>query len=223
MTIDTDWIAGYADGETPPDRRQAVDAALARDPALAAALRREREAAALLEAAFSPVEEPLPPALATLLAPALQPLPVRRPRSSARVWLGGLAAALMLAALGGLGWSALRTIDGLENRLSRIEAAEQQRLAIAAATDNGRADALERTPNGREATWTSGDGATEGRVRPVTTFIDSAGRFCREFSESIRDPDGQRAGGGIACRVGKGDWRMWWADAGDSTAGATDL
>ncbi|OWJ56620.1 anti-sigma factor family protein [Inquilinus limosus] len=78
MTIDTDWIAGYVDGTLDPNRRRLVEEALERDPTLAAAVRRERDTAALLSAAFPPVEEPLPPALATLLAP--------RPMAPIRPW-----------------------------------------------------------------------------------------------------------------------------------------
>jgi len=45
MTIDTDWIAGYADGTLDPERRRLVEAALAQDPTLAVTLRHERESA----------------------------------------------------------------------------------------------------------------------------------------------------------------------------------
>ncbi|MGK9166072.1 hypothetical protein KXR53_07230 [Inquilinus limosus] len=219
MTIDTDWIAGYADGELEPERRRLVGAALARDPALAAALRREREVSTLLSAAFRPVEEPTPRAVAALLAPAAAASPsIRRRRPAAR-WLRAIAAAVALVAVGAGGWTALRAIDGLESRVARIEAAEQQRVTTQTAIANGRADVLERSPNGVEMPWRSGDGAVAGRVRPVSTFVDGSGRFCREFTEAIEGPDGHRVGGGIACRVGQRDWRLWWSQDGGEPAG----
>ncbi|WP_342236909.1 RT0821/Lpp0805 family surface protein [Inquilinus sp. OTU3971] len=214
MTIDTDWIAGYADGTLDPERRRLVEAALARDPDLAATLRHEREMAALLAAAYPAVEEPLPPALARLLAPRPAAMPqVPRRRPAAR-WLGAIAAAVALLAVIGGGWTALRVIDSLEDRVARIETAEQVRLAAQQAIDTRRAEVLEQAPNGIETPWR--DGASTGRVRPVSTFIDASGRFCREFVEAIEGPDGPRNGGGIACRVGQGDWRIWWPDGKDS-------
>ncbi|MGK9233701.1 hypothetical protein KXS07_19360 [Inquilinus limosus] len=223
MTIDTDWIAGYADGELEPERRRLVGAALARDPALAAALRREREVSTLLSAAFRPVEEPTPQSLAALLAPAVAASPsIRRRRPAAR-WLGAIAAAVALVAAGAGGWTALRVIDGLESRVARIEVAEQQRVAARTAITSGRADVLERSPNGVEMPWRSGDGAVAGRVRPVSTFIDGTGRFCREFTEAIEGPDGRSVGGGIACRVGQRDWRLWWPEEGGQPDGGQAL
>ncbi|MFE0758856.1 hypothetical protein ACFW16_33170 [Inquilinus sp. NPDC058860] len=212
MTIDTDWIAGYADGTLDPERRRQVEAALARDPSLAATLRHEREMTALLSAAFPPVEEPLPPALAGLLAPRPAILPAPRRRPAAR-WLGRIAAAAALLAVIGGGWTALRTIDRLEGRVARIETAEQIRQTAQQAIEARRAAVLERAPNGVETPWR--DGASTGRVRPVSTFVDASGRFCREFVEAVDGPDGPRNGGGIACRVGQGDWRIWWPDSKD--------
>ena len=213
MTIDTDWIAGYADGTLDPERRRLVDAALTRDPALAEMLRHERAMAALLTAAHPPVEEPLPPALAGLLALSPAAIPARRRRPAIR-WLGAIAAAAALLAVIGGGWTALRVIDRLENRVARIETAEQIRVAAQQAIDTRRAEVLEQAPNGVETPWR--DGASTGRVRPVSTFIDASGRFCREFVEAVEGPDGPRNGGGIACRVGQGDWRIWWPDGKDS-------
>lgn len=215
MTIDTDWIAGYVDGTLDPDRRRLVEDALERDPTLAAALRRERDMAALLSAAFPPVEEPLPPALATLLAPRPMAPAAPRRRPAAR-WLGRIAAAAALLAIIGGGWTALRVIDRLENRMARLETAEQLRLTTRTAITTGRAEVLERSPNGTEMPWNSGDGTMTGRVKPVSTFVDGTGRFCREFIEAIDGPDGRRTGGGIACRVGQRDWRLWWPGGGDN-------
>ncbi|MGO1074713.1 hypothetical protein [Inquilinus sp. CA228] len=213
MTIDTDWIAGYADGTLDTERRRLVEAALARDPALAEMLRHEREMAALLAAAHPPVEEPLPLALAGLLAPRPSAIPARRRRPAVR-WLGAIAAAAALLAVIGGGWTALRVIDRLEDRVARIETGEQVRLAAQTAIEARRAEVLEQAPNGVETPWR--DGASTGRVRPVSTFIDASGRFCREFVEAVEGPDGPRNGGGIACRVGQGDWRIWWPDGKES-------
>ncbi len=211
MTIDTDWIAGYADGTLDPERRRLVEAELARDPALAATLRHERDMAARLTAAYPPVEEPLPPALAALLAPRPAVLPRATRRRPAVRWLGAIAAAAALLAVIGGGWTALRVIDGLEDRVARIETAEQIRIAAQQTIEARRAVVLEQAPNGVETPWR--DGASTGRVRPVSTFIDASGRFCREFVEAVEAPDGPRNGGGIACRVGQGDWRIWWPDS----------
>ncbi len=214
MTIDIDWIAGYADGTLDPERRRLVEAALARDPSLAATLRLERETAALLTTTYPPVEEPLPLALAALLAPRPAALSqVRRRRPAAR-WLGRIAAAAALLAVIGGGWTALSVIDRLEDRVARIETAEQLRLAARQAIEAQRAEVLEQAPNGVETPWR--DGASTGRVRPVSTFIDASGRFCREFVETVEGPDGPHSGGGIACRIGQRDWRIWWPDGPES-------
>ncbi|TSD84957.1 hypothetical protein FFK22_029835 [Mycobacterium sp. KBS0706] len=214
MTIDTDWIAGYADGTLDPERRRLVEAALAQDPTLAATLRHEREMAALLTSAFPAVEEPLPPALAGLLAPRPAAIPQRPRRRPAARWLGAIAAAVALLAVIGGGWTALSVIDRLENRVARIETAEQLRLAAQQAVEARRAEVLEQAPNGVETPWR--DGPSTGRVRPVSTFIDASGRFCREFVEAVEGPEGPRSGGGIACRIGQRDWRIWWPDGKDN-------
>ena len=173
--------------------------------------------AGLLAAAFRPVDEPLPPSIAALLTPAAaRPKDVRR-RGPAIRWVAALAAAVALAVIGAGGWTALRVIDGLEGRIARVEAAEQQRAVARAAITSGRAEALERSPNGVEMPWRSG--AVAGRVKPVSTFIDGSGRFCREFTEAIEGPEGQRTGGGIACRVGQRDWRLWWPGDGGADSG----
>jgi anti-sigma factor RsiW len=107
-------LAAFLDGALPADRRAAVEARLAADPALAAALDRRRRAADLISAAVSDTQAPHDLRL-RIDALGMQPPARSRPR---RRWLpfaalastAAAAAVAVVIALGGDGLSVRGTV-----------------------------------------------------------------------------------------------------------------
>jgi hypothetical protein len=110
--IDDDILQAYVDGELDAATAAEINAALARDTALAERVRRARDLRTQLRAMFDPVlKEPVPEHLSALLRPATSKTPdpvaskdtldsARRPAARRR-WVPGaaLAASIVLAAL----------------------------------------------------------------------------------------------------------------------------
>ncbi len=93
-SIADEELHAFIDGELPPERAAAVQAALAAEPALAARVASYQADKAALRALFGPVaERPLPSAWRTRIARHAAP---RRPST----WRMGIAAGVVLALLG---------------------------------------------------------------------------------------------------------------------------
>jgi surface antigen len=76
---------------------------------------------------------------------------------------------------------------------ARQAAATAERRALA---DNAPAD------------WSDSQSGASGRVRPLRSFIDAAGRQCREYSETVNIAGRRDSDTGIACLQSGGDWRL---------------
>ena len=190
----------YVDGELPAGDHAAFEARLAREPALAAAVARERALREQLQSAYAAeLEEPVPAALLALLAApapiaANEPLPTgandaHRARSPhARRWhwpeWGAMAASLVLGVLLGA------------RALAPHPAASTDTPALAVATDGaitaqaGLRDALEQRVAGTVLDPNS-------RVAVGLSFRDHARRYCRTFT--LDDTSS-----GIACKQAEG-------------------
>lgn len=194
MNFDDAILMAYLDGELDAQEAAQVDAALARDPELAARVARQRRLDARVRTSHAAaLEEPMPDALVQFVlghgaaSPAAEPTAAPSnvvafpPRKRARtLWthLGALAAGVVLAVValpwlrgtGGADW--VQGADGL-----------QARGALAAALD----DQL------------SADHA--GKVQIALSFRDQDGQYCRAFRvESARTA-------GLACRGAQG-WSL---------------
>lgn len=196
MNIDDATLMAYLDEELDPQDAAQVDAALARDPELAARVARQRRLDARVRTSHAAaLEEPVPDALVQFVLghgaaspePAAEPTAAPSnvvafpPRKRARtLWthLGALAAGVVLAVIalpwlrgtGGADW--VQGADGL-----------QARGALAAALD----DQL------------SADHA--GKVQIALSFREQDGQYCRAFRvESARTA-------GLACRGAQG-WSL---------------
>jgi surface antigen len=76
---------------------------------------------------------------------------------------------------------------------ARQAAATAERQALA---DNAPAD------------WSDPQSGTSGRVRPLRSFTDAAGRQCREYSQTVNIAGRRRSDTGIACRQSDGNWSL---------------
>lgn len=179
MTLAREDIAAFADGQLTGAREAEVAAAIAADPALQREVEAHRALRARLSGHFAPVaEEPVPEALAAMLAPrdaAIVDLAAARERRAARRtlprwgWLAGPAIAASLA---------------LAIFLPRGEASD------------GYADAQLARVLDDQLVAEQRPGAP---TRILLSFRDGEGAFCRAFSSAD--------GSGIACRE-PGGWKL---------------
>lgn len=177
-------LMAYADGELDAAAGRAFEERLAQEPALRAALARERELRAALGASFDPVlDEPVPQRLQEVLraAPVVVSLAEQRARRRPS-WIqwGGMAASLLLGLLIGTQWpsggAAGLMAQGRDGGLlARGE------LALA----------LDQRLSGQQQ-----DGVTPG-----LSFVAQDGRYCRSFS--------LEGSAGLACRdEARQQWRV---------------
>jgi surface antigen len=76
---------------------------------------------------------------------------------------------------------------------ARQAAATAERRALA---DNAPAD------------WRDPLSGTSGRVRPLRSFTDAAGRECREYSQTVNIAGRSQSDTGIACLQSAGNWSL---------------
>jgi len=76
---------------------------------------------------------------------------------------------------------------------ARQAAATAERRALA---DNAPAD------------WSDPSSGTSGRVRPLRSFTDAAGRECREYSQTVNIAGRRHSDTGIACLQSAGNWSL---------------
>jgi anti-sigma-K factor RskA len=210
--LSDELLMAYHDGALPPVDAREVEAALAADAEARARLRALAETDSLVGRAFAkPMRDPLPEALLRAIddaGPEAKPRGAARPQSnptgvsSSRRFAFAVAASVMLLVglAGGFG-------------LSRWMAPPEVAFGptggsmFAAALDPQIERALETMASGQAVTLQTPDRLNDVRLRPVLTFVDDVGRFCREYELWGLGPDGARATAGVACRDDSGQWR----------------
>ena len=186
---DPQMLMAYADGELVAADAARVEAAMARDPALARIVDAHRALQAQLAGAFSGVlAEPVPARLqATLHAAARDPRRLRSsaPRWTRREWLAMAASLLVGIALAlALPRSGLRRHDAGGAAPMLVDADFVARGALARALD------------------AQLSGAASADVQPELSFRAQDGRYCRSFRVHAARPLA-----GLACRDGA-VWRV---------------
>jgi hypothetical protein len=190
MKISDEILMAYADGELDLVARAEVEAAMARDPALARAVERHRAMAAKLRKAYEGIlDEPLPPALAALAGDeeAAQAVELAGARGR-RIGLGrwqlpgwtAIAASVLVGLLVGM----------LLTRSAGSPYAESPAGLVARGElADGLESALASAPGGSNVTI-------------GVSFRDHDGRYCRSFT--FRHGTSVA---GLACR-GREDWKI---------------
>ena len=215
MNLNDHTLLAYLDGELDDAQCAAVEAACARQPALAQRLDRLAESDERVRRSYqSMLEEPVPPQLIAAILNAPDPhgnpsavaTPRRaaggtpRPRWSdwlAPLWAGwgGRAtaafASVAMLALGALMAWTLQP-DPAEGWALRVGQPLQDRSLLVA---------LETAPSGREVE------AAGRQFRLLASFERTQGGFCREFnaSDNGTDPADHL---GVACRQASGVWEL---------------
>lgn len=192
MNIDDDILMAYADGELEAAQRADVEAAIARDPALAARVQEHRALREQLQRAFDPVlQEPMPERLTDAVsAPVggkgtvidLAEAQQRRTAKPASRWSAPQWAAIAASLLVGL----------LLGRAG-MDAGETVATRHGAWVATGElATALNERPSGDEG----------GATHIGFSFRTATGTYCRTFTRT----DAQ-AVAGVACRIDD-EWQL---------------
>ncbi len=194
-TIRDQQLSAYLDGELPPDETAAIEKALVRSPALEARLARFREADRLAADALHGIDDrPLPPAVATLLAPRPE-TPVLRPQFW-RPFVRPLALAASIALVVGFGIGFLASAQFAP----RLPAEAVAAASLGEITrDQPLFPVLETTPSGTPRVLAGLD----LEATPTLSFRARDGRYCRELVVAGRD----RARRGLFCRTRAGAWQ----------------
>lgn len=181
-------IAALIDGSLTGAEAEAVARAIDTDPDARAEAERLRRLNALLRTAYeTPAGAPVPaPIAAALFGGEGRVAPLRR----RRIWLPAAAAAAVALAVGlglyvRLGGPGMGSGGALDIALGEVPAGGALHLA------------LESLPSGE---------AAPGGVRPMLTFLNRAGRPCREFE--IDGTEHDPATLGVACRTEAGRWQV---------------
>lgn len=67
--------------------------------------------------------------------------------------------------------------------------------------------ALETAPTGKSIAWTNPDSGNGGTITPTRTY-ESAGTYCREYTQTITVGGKTQEGYGRACRQPDGSWKI---------------
>jgi hypothetical protein len=183
VTISTEKLLAFVDGELSPSERAEVEAAMAGDTALRDRIEREQHLRRRLSAAFDPtLEEATPPRLvAALQAPAADNVAVFTPKR-ARVWSSREWGAMAASLAGGL-------IIGLGVMSAQAPALAPSANGLAA--HGALAQALENQVAAN----------TDANIRIGISFQSRDGGYCRTFGVA------RERLAGVACKVGD-EWRV---------------
>jgi hypothetical protein len=193
MRFSDEMLMAYADGELDLVARAEIEAAMARDPAIAQIVERHRAVAAQLRSAYGGVlEEPVPERIASLVAEpgaaAVVDLASRRVARDARAMPGGPRMPQ---------WAALAASLAIG-------------LFVGFLATRGPSAPYEETGTGlvargeldRALTTQLASAPGDAEVRIGISFRDHRGDYCRTFQMHREAPLA-----GLACRAGE-DWKL---------------
>lgn len=190
--IDAATLVAYLDGELGHAAALRVEAALGGDPQLQQRLDALRRVDQVLDEAFQPVLVSPLPALALTERP---PLAVAAPTAGSRrtvrlAWAAGLAGLFLGFAGGQLGPPLLAPGE------PPVVAAIQAQLP----------EVLETQLSGTTVAFNDPVKGVSGTVKPLTTFVNADGRYCRAFEVHVAEEDTSLSSRGVACRDSEGRW-----------------
>jgi anti-sigma factor RsiW len=190
--VDPATLVAYRDGELETVSAGRVERALAADPELRSRLQSLKRVDTLLDAAFDPVlKAPLPALHLTERRLPAGGAPKLRHRPVARLaWAAGIAGLIVGFAAGH--WSPM----GMQSQEPIAAAAIQAKLAAV----------LETEVSGTTVAFADPVQGISGTVKPVSTFLNADGRYCRAYEARASHAEDTLTSRGIACRDGSGHW-----------------
>jgi surface antigen len=131
------------------------------------------------------------------------------PKQTGGAILGGIGGAVAGAQFGqGTGRLAAVAAGTLLGALIGSEVGSSldkaDKLAMAQTTQN----TLESAPTGTSNTWRNPDSGHYGTVTPTSTYQNSTGQYCREFSQTVNIGGRSEEAYGTACRQPDGTWQI---------------
>jgi surface antigen len=190
--VDPATLVAYLDGELKQPVAGEVEAALASDPQLQAQLASFERVDAALAAAFDPVlEAPLPALALTERPQSLSARPALARRTASRLaWAAGVGGLIVGFAAGQLGPPLL----------------PQEESVAVAAIESQLPEILESELSGTTVAFNHPVQGVSGTVRPISTFVNADGRYCRAYEAQASDQQGRLTSRGVACRDDDGHW-----------------
>jgi anti-sigma factor RsiW len=207
--LDHDLLVAYVDGELPPDRLAAVEAALLHDAEAWEAVRLLRLSAKAAARAFAPViDEPIPARLRAAAGGKAERGKLGAPRPRMRAgWPMALGASLAALAVGlGAGYS-LRGITGGTAGGAYTPASDATADPLAARFESALLAALEKGVDGQSVSYESKD-VGQGRVELGRAFTTGFGSDCREFHREETRASALSRADGLACRSADKGWSV---------------
>jgi hypothetical protein len=190
--IEPATLVAYLDGELKPTAAARVEAALAGDAELRAQLDRLRRVDGALAAAFDPIlAAPLPALAFTGRPPAPAPRTRLARRTAMRLaWAAGIGGLVVGFTAGQLGPSILP---------------RSEPVAVAV-IDSQLPEILENELSGTTVAFKDPIQGVSGTVKPLNTFKNADGSYCRAFEARASADQGRLTSRGIACRDKRGLW-----------------
>jgi surface antigen len=189
--VDNATLVAFVDGELKPAAMARVRDALAAEPRLRDRVEKLRAVDATLDAAFAPIlAAPLPALALTDRPPA-----VLAPRALPRRGIGWALAAGVAGLIAGF------AAGQLGPELTPTDAP-----VAAAAIQAQLPQVLESQVSGTTVAFNDPFQGVTGTVKPLNTFVNADGRYCRTFEAHVTNEDGSLTSHGVACRDDDGKW-----------------
>lgn len=68
--------------------------------------------------------------------------------------------------------------------------------------------ALEKNKSGQASRWRNPDSGNSGTVQPTRTYRTAAGKYCREYQQTVTIAGKTESAFGTACRQPDGSWKV---------------
>jgi surface antigen len=190
--VGPDMLVAYLDRELTPAEVARVEAAIDGDPGLRARLASLERVDATLAMAFDPiVEAPLPPlALTERAHVSHRVVPMAGDGAMRFAWAAGIAGLIIGFAAGQLGPELLPVDEPVT-----VTAIQEQLPTV-----------LETELSGTTVAFSDPLQGVSGTVKPISTFVNADGSYCRTYEARVVDEAGDLVSRGVACRDGEGHW-----------------
>lgn len=127
-------------------------------------------------------------------------------------FIGALAGAALGATIAGKGDSSGKAFGivagGLAGAAIGNSIGKSLDRADRLAMQQARYNAVEYTPSGETVRWHNPDSGNAGTYTPRPAQQDRAGRYCREFQQTVTIGGKTEEAYGKACRMPDGDWQI---------------
>lgn len=131
------------------------------------------------------------------------------PKQTGGAILGGVGGAVAGAQFGqGTGKLAAVAAGTLLGALIGSEVGSSLDKADKLAMSQTTQSTLETAPAGTSSTWRNPDSGHYGTITPTSTYQNSGGQYCREFSQTVNIGGRSEEAYGTACRQPDGTWQI---------------